>query len=186
MAWLAVTDEHNATGDLKVAYDSIAERRGRLSNIMRIHSARPDAMLRHMDLYVEIMFGRGGIRRADRELIATVVSAANSCDYCVRHHSEALNHYWKDEAKIATVVAERENAAFLDDRQKALLTYAVRLTTTPEAVAETDVLLLRSHGLEDTDILLLNLIVSYFNFVNRIAVGLGVDLSPDEVGGYKY
>ncbi len=38
----------------------------------------------------------------------------------------------------------------------------------------------------DEDILLVNLIISYFNFVNRIALGLGVGFSEEEVKGYKY
>jgi alkylhydroperoxidase family enzyme len=38
--------------------------------------------------------------------------------------------------------------------------------------------------LSDKDILDLTLIVGYFNFVNRVAVGLGVDFSDDEKHGY--
>ncbi|MFQ6103916.1 MAG: carboxymuconolactone decarboxylase family protein [Candidatus Glassbacteria bacterium] len=33
-------------------------------------------------------------------MIAVVASAANSCDYCVNHHSNALNHYWKDKERL--------------------------------------------------------------------------------------
>ena len=40
--------------------------------------------------------------------------------------------------------------------------------------------------LTDEDILNINLVVSYFNFVNRIANGLGVEFSEEEVKGYKY
>jgi uncharacterized protein YciW len=46
--------------------------------------------------------------------------------------------------------------------------------------------LLKQNGWNDEDILLTNLIVSYFNFVNRIALGLGVEFSEEEVKGYKY
>jgi len=45
---------------------------------------------------------------------------------------------------------------------------------------------LREVGLSDREILNVNLIVSYFNFVNRIALGLGVKLSPDDISGYRY
>jgi len=50
---------------------------------------------------------------------------------------------------------------------------------------ESDLGELRAVGLSDKDILDLTLIVSYFNFVNRIALGLGVDYNVDEVVGYK-
>jgi uncharacterized protein YciW len=45
---------------------------------------------------------------------------------------------------------------------------------------------LRETGWKDEDILLINMIVSYFNFVNRIALGLGVEFSEEEIAGYKY
>ena len=49
---------------------------------------------------------------------------------------------------------------------------------------ESDLGELRAVGLSDRDILDLTMIVGYFNFVNRIAVGLGVEFSEDEVRGY--
>ena len=81
MAWIEVIGEAEATGDLKAAYDAIEGQRGKLSNIVRIHSLSPHTMQAHIDLYMKIMFGRSRLRRADRELIATVVSAANGCAY---------------------------------------------------------------------------------------------------------
>jgi alkylhydroperoxidase family enzyme len=51
-------------------------------------------------------------------------------------------------------------------------------------MTEIDLGELRSEGLSDEDILDLTLIVGYFNFVNRIALGLGVTFSDDELSGY--
>jgi hypothetical protein len=45
---------------------------------------------------------------------------------------------------------------------------------------------MRKVGLTDAGILNINLITSYFCFVNRIVLGLGVDSTADEAGGYKY
>ena len=53
-------------------------------------------------------------------------------------------------------------------------------------MSEEDIVALREKGLSDSEILSVNLIASYFNFVNRIALGLGVEFTPDEVGGYEY
>jgi alkylhydroperoxidase family enzyme len=44
---------------------------------------------------------------------------------------------------------------------------------------------LRAVGLSDQDILDVSLITAYFNFVNRIALGLGVAFSDEEVSGYS-
>lgn len=186
MAWIDTIDESDATGPLEDAYAAVASARGKLSNIMRVHSLRPAAMRAHMDLYLELMFTRSGLSRADRELIAVVVSATNECSYCVRHHAEALNAYWKDDARVDAVIADYRSAPDLTSRHRTMLDYAVQLTREPAAVAETSVQRLREVGFSDEDILDVNLITSYFNFVNRIAEGLGVDLTEDEVGGFRY
>jgi alkylhydroperoxidase family enzyme len=49
-----------------------------------------------------------------------------------------------------------------------------------------DVERLRRTGFSDEEILSINLITSYFNFVNRVAEGLGVEFSEEEVQGYNY
>ncbi len=185
MAWIDIIDETEAEGELKAVYDEIIAARGKMSNIMRVHSLHPKAMQAHMDLYLKILFGKSKLRRAERELIATVVSATNGCPYCVNHHAEALNFYWKDDAKVQQVMADHTRVA-LPPRQRAMLDYAIKLTKAPASVTEADVEALRAAGFTDKDILDINLITSYFNFVNRIAEGLGVAFSEEEMSGYKY
>jgi uncharacterized peroxidase-related enzyme len=58
----------------------------------------------------------------------------------------------------------------------ALCRYAVRLTRSPSSVERADLEPLRAHGLDDRAIVDLNQVVAYFNYVNRIAAGLGVEL----------
>jgi uncharacterized protein YciW len=67
-----------------------------------------------------------------------------------------------------------------------MLNYAVKLTINPSELHLKDIEELRQVGFSDTDILSVNLITSYFNFVNRIALGLGVKSSEEEAEGYKY
>ncbi len=57
-----------------------------------------------------------------------------------------------------------------------MLDYAVKLTRTPGAVGEGDVARLRDAGFDDLAILDICQIVCYFNYVNRLADGLGVEL----------
>lgn len=60
----------------------------------------------------------------------------------------------------------------------AMLDYAVKLTFTPWEMEEADVQKLREEGFTDAAILDINQITGYFNFVNRLADGLGVELEP--------
>ena len=185
MSWIQVIDEENATGKLKETYEEISKKRGKLSNIMKIHSLNPDAMKKHMELYLTIMFGSSKLSREEREMIAVVVSTANQCDYCINHHAEALNHYWKDNKKLQKFIHESQSVELSDKKHK-MLNYVSKLTKTPYEVKQNDVEVLQNSGFSDEDILNINLITCYFNFVNRIALGLGVEFSKEEVAGYKY
>jgi len=64
----------------------------------------------------------------------------------------------------------------LTDRERALITYADKLTRAPASIREEDLAALRASGLDDRAIHDACAIVAYFAFVNRIADGLGVEL----------
>jgi len=185
VTFIKVIEEDKAEGRLKEVYTEIISSRGKLSNIMAIHSLLPDTMIKHMDLYKSIMFGKSNLSRELKEMIAVVVSKANKCDYCINHHAEALNSYWKDELKLQKFIDDY-NRLIVDRKTSSLLDYAYHLTINPHKITQTDIDKLKSNGWSDEDILLTNLIASYFNFVNRIALGLGVEFSEEEVKGYKY
>ncbi len=69
---------------------------------------------------------------------------------------------------------EWRTASALDDRDRAMLGYVEKLTRDPASVQREDLDDLRAHGLDDTGILQVNLIASWFNYINRVADGLGV------------
>lgn len=185
MLFIKVIEVTNAHGKLKEVYNDITSLRGKISNIMKIHSLNPDAMLKHMELYKSIMFGKSNISREVKEMIAVVVSVVNQCDYCVNHHAEALNYYWKDQGKLQKFIKDY-NSIELSAEIKILLDYAYNLTSLPISISQKEIDNLKTFNYIDEDILLVNLIISYFNFVNRIALGLGVEFSEEEVKGYKY
>jgi len=184
MSWITEIDESEAQGEIAEVYARLREERGRVANILKVHSLRPQAIVHHLDLYMGLLFGPGGLSRSQRELIAVVVSRANRCDYCVNHHAEALARYVRDPALLQQIT-EDYRASDLRPVDRALADYAAKLTLSPSTVTDADVQGLRAHGLGDADILLANLITAYFNFVNRIALGLGVSFTDDETKGYK-
>lgn len=68
------------------------------------------------------------------------------------------------------------SAAKLSGVDRALCDHAVKLTRTPSAVTQGDIEALRKLGLSDRAISDATQVVSFFNYINRIAEGLGVDL----------
>jgi len=184
MSWIKEVEINEADGQLAKSYAALIEQRGKVPNILKVHSLNPDAMSNHLDLYMTIMFGKSGLSRAEREAIAVVVSANNDCDYCVSHHAEALRRYIKDE-NIIKLLMSADGLETLEPRLSNIVRHAEKLTTAPGAMTESDLGELRAEGLSDKDILDITLIVGYFNFVNRIALGLGVAFSDDELSGYR-
>ena len=179
MSWIEEINEDDATGELQRVYAAIGSARGKVSNIMKVHSLNPGAMRQHLGLYAHLMFGASRLTRGEREAIAVAVSQANGCEYCVNHHREALD------AVERTDAVGRNTEQGRPARRTVMLAYAEKLTTAPHTVNAADVQRLRAVGLGDRDILDVALIASYFNFVNRIALGLGVEFNPEEVHGYR-
>jgi alkylhydroperoxidase family enzyme len=81
MAWIRVIDEPDADGELREAYGRVSSARGRVANILKVHSLSPATMTGHLGLYRQVMFGRSELSRRERETIAVAVSAANACHY---------------------------------------------------------------------------------------------------------
>ncbi|MEM6723210.1 MAG: peroxidase, partial [Bacteroidota bacterium] len=109
----------------------------------------------------------------------------NDCLYCQTHHGEALNHFWKDQTKIDQLVADFEQSQ-LSATDLELCRLAQRITASPnQGTAGAHFTELRK--LEVSDRLLLDamLVIAYFNFVNRLVLGLGVQLEENP-GGYEY
>ena len=184
MSWIEEIEISEAEGKLAEMYAALVKQRGKVSNILKVHSLNPDAMGDHLDLYMTLMFGKSGLSRAEREAVAVVVSANNDCEYCVRHHAEALKRYIDDEETLSLLMTS-DGLETLEPRLSNIVRHAEKLTTAPVAMTDSDLDELRAEGLSDRDILDLTLIVSYFNFVNRIALGLGVTFSAEELSGYR-
>ena len=82
MAWIETLREDEWEGELRALYDHVADRtRGRVDNIIQIHSLNPRALDAHRILYASAMSGTASLRKVERELIALVVSMANECTY---------------------------------------------------------------------------------------------------------
>ena len=82
IAWIETVDESEAEGDVAAAYAECGDSKtGQVDHIMKIHSLHPQSMLDHAQLYRTLMYGKSPLKRPQREMIATVVSALNHCLY---------------------------------------------------------------------------------------------------------
>ena len=81
MAWIRTVDQETATGALKDEYTKVFDRAGRLFDVVQIMGLNPSHLRGSMDLHLSLMHGTSELTRAQREMMAVVVSIANRCHY---------------------------------------------------------------------------------------------------------
>lgn len=81
MTWIRTIGVTEATGALARSYRAAIQRAGRVFGIVRTMSLAPPVLDASMELYRRIMYAPAGLSRAQRELLAVVVSRANHCHY---------------------------------------------------------------------------------------------------------
>lgn len=81
MAFIKTLSETEATGELADIYQSASRRAGRVFNILKIQSQNPAALQGMLHLYLATMHGPSPLTRAQREMLAVVVSRDNECHY---------------------------------------------------------------------------------------------------------
>ena len=82
MAWIRTIPPAEAEGLLKQIYDEAVGRAGKVFNVLRLQSLRPEVLQAGMELYKALMLSPASpLSRAQREMIAVAVSRANDCHY---------------------------------------------------------------------------------------------------------
>ncbi|MCC5908171.1 MAG: peroxidase-related enzyme [Balneolaceae bacterium] len=185
MPFIKTISPELAKGRLKNIYDGLKKSRGKIAEVHKIQSLNPAALADHMELYMTVMFGKSPLKRYQREMLGVVVSAANKCHYCISHHEQALLAYWKDEQKTKLLISGREKMD-LSETDRFLCTLAEKLTLNQNKNYNADIESLKEAGLSDRAIHDAVQVIAYFNYVNRLVLGLGVEFTEEEIKGYKY
>lgn len=178
LTWLRVPSEDELPDEVLELWRPSREKLGFVPNVLRLFALRPSHLLAWNAHYEEAMKGDSGLTKAEREMIAVVVSVANRCRYCIAAHSAALRKLTKDPA-LADAIASGHTEAPVEPRVKAMLDYALKLTLRPAAVEEADVEALREAGWRDEDVMDIAEVTALFNFSNRMASGLGWVPNPE-------
>ena len=138
----------------------------------------PETLQQRTPLFNGIMYGRGGLSRAETELGAVAASVVNRCIYCAAVQADRYNQLTKEESVINSVFAEGENTE-LDERPKAILKFAAQLSNCPSDATKADTKRLADNGLDMGEILDLVLSASLFGWANRLMHVLGDPLPQD-------
>jgi uncharacterized peroxidase-related enzyme len=163
--------------DIRDRIKAVAERSGFVPNVFVALAHRPDEFRAFFAYHDALMERDSGLTKAEREMIVVATSAANDCHYCVVAHGAILRIRAKDPL-VADQVAVNFRKADVTPRQKAMLTYAVKLATRPGEVGEDDRNRLRETGFSDDDIWDIAAVTAFFALSNRMANA--IELRPND------
>ena len=188
-AWIKMISDKDADKELSEVLNLARTPHGTVDNVMRVHSLRPSTMKGHVTLYRAALHDESNtIPMWFQETISSYVSILNDCPYSYANHWKNAAYLMQDPTKANQVEialnAKKPESHFVG-AELAMLEYTEKLTLKPGKMVETDVIKLRDGGVDDGQILELNQIIGYFNYVNRLLNGLGVTTSGDTVGFYK-
>ncbi len=186
MSWIKTIPPEQASGKLSKLYTRVADANGRVDNILTAHSLRLHTLEGHMMLYKNVLHHSGNeIPVWFLECLGVYTSRINNCHYCVAHHEVGVEKQLDDPARAVALLhalSSDDLSPTFDDKSKAALNYARKLTVNPAEVSEADVVALRDAGWSDGQILEINQVVSYFAYANRTVLGLGVSTAGDILG----
>jgi 4-carboxymuconolactone decarboxylase len=163
-----VPDLADLPDDIRARILAVQEKSGFIPNVFLVLAHRPDEFRAFFAYHDALMDKPGNLTKAEREMIVVATSNLNQCQYCVVAHGAILRIRAKDPL-VADQVAVNYRKADITDRQKAMLNFAVRVSTAAYKVSESDFATLKSHGFTEEDVWDIAAITAFFGLSNRIA-----------------
>lgn len=186
MSWIKTIDFNTAEGKLKNLYKRVKGPDNNVDNVLKIHSLRPHTLEGHMVLYKAVLHHSGNtLPKWYLEVLGCYVSHLNSCSYCLDHHFAGLGRLWNDAIKSRRFLESVKNdtlEAHFEGKYASGVVYARKLTLNVQGIVLDDFIHLKNAGFTEGEILEINQVVSYFNYVNRSVVGLGANTEGDLLG----
>ena len=178
MAWTKIIGQEEADGALKGVYDQMKAKGATVqAEALTVYTQEP-GLFQWLSEGLQLPGSGYGVTAIDRtlvNLIVVAVSAINRCGNCIAAHAQVLRQLVKDDGLVDQVIDDYTQAN-LAPRAMAALDYAAKVTRAPSSVEESDVNRLRDAGYSDREIVDIAHVTAWFNYVNRVALGLGTQL----------
>ena len=186
MSYIETINYSEADSSLKRIYDRVKGPNNNVDNVLKIHSLRPHTLIGHMTLYKSVLHNKNNtLPKWYLEAIGVYVSYLNKCDYCVQHHFAGFSRLTNDKNKsdyFLEALKKDTLKAYFDAKFYGGIDYAKQLTQDPSGINKADIDQLLDLGFSEGEVLEINQVASYFNYVNRMVVGLGVTTQGDIIG----
>ncbi|MEL7464988.1 MAG: peroxidase-related enzyme [Pseudomonadota bacterium] len=159
--------------DIKRYYEVCEEKLGMIPNVLAVYAFEPERLRGFSAMYNALMLGESELTKAEREMIAVVVSSLNHCYYCLVAHGATLRMLTAD-PKLGEAIAANYRHADLTPRQRAMLDFAAKVTKSSADIVEADRRCLRDAGFSDRGIMDIAEVAGFFNMSNRVSSAIAM------------
>jgi uncharacterized peroxidase-related enzyme len=153
------------------------EKLGFVPNVLKAFAFDNAKLEAFVDYRQQLVQNAETLSKLEIEMIATAVSSQNRCFYCITAHGNGVRQL--GDPVLGEQMVQNYRAARLPKRQRAMLDFAVKLTTTPWEVEEEDREKLRRAGFTDRDIWDIASVAAFYNMTNRLASA--ADMRPNSI-----
>jgi uncharacterized peroxidase-related enzyme len=151
---------------------------GEYWQIWHLFAFRPETTM-HLARFTQgIMREPAPVSSGLRELIAAYTSSLNECEFCMKSHAAVSSELLGDDL-VRNVLRDLESSS-LEEKEKALLRFAGKVTRDLPAITLADIDQLRAAGWNDEAVFYTITVCALFNFYNRWITASGVHAVSDE------
>jgi len=168
-----VTKE-KAAPELQEIYDKLTGANGFMPNFFGVMAHRPAVLQAFLPLYAAIV-NKGTVEPRYKDLAYLKTAMINGCEYCTRAHAASGKKVGITPEQIQALTFYQRSPLF-DEKDKAVILYAERVTRGASAIREGTFEDLKKHFTED-QIVELTLVICVANFTNRFNDAL--QITPD-------
>jgi uncharacterized peroxidase-related enzyme len=159
--------------DVRARIAAVQEKSGFVPNVFLALARRPDEFRAFFAYHDALMEKKGGLSKAEREMIVVATSGANDCLYCVVAHGAILRIRAKN-PRLGEQVATQYAKAEISERQRAMLDFAIKVATRSAEIGDEDYATLGRHGFSEEDAWDIAAIAAMFAMSNRLANAFGI------------
>jgi uncharacterized peroxidase-related enzyme len=176
---LHVPAEHEVDPSVRPIVEQSRKEHGYIENWLISLALNPATLSRCVAYFADLFNpNKGHLSMAEREMIATVVSAENGCAYCEIHHTKGLARELGDPIRARRIALGYSHVPDLSPLERALAELATVITRDPHDVTDELIDRLRGLGMSDSAILEAIEISAFFNYTNR--VGISINNIPED------
>ena len=167
MSLLTIPTVEDATGEIKEIFDEIEAAFGMVPNGIRTWSASP-ALLRDQWNSIKIRLSKDQENQKLHAIIRYLASDENGCTYCVGFNGGMLMNFFGVTQDQLIAMQSTPSSAPLDEKNKALLIFAMKSIKDPHSVNSEDIQLMKNSGISEEEMFEIVYAASYMSVVNTL------------------